>query len=257
MSSVWLQENSWKELDELRQNAKNLVIIPVGSTEQHGNHLPLGTDTMVAMMLAEDAAKQTKTVVSPPLWFGWSPHHMVLPGTITLRPEILIEVLYDVIQSLNGHGFQKFIIINGHRIVNIPWMQLAAERAQRQLGVKVVLFDPAYMSKEILSKIEYGPVGHSEEIETSHMLYKHPELVNMDKAIDNPIVDHPLYSVDPAFHGDTLCYVPSTQENMKKSVDVAGGTTGTPSKASVEKGQIYHKHLITNLVNVIKQLQQN
>ncbi|MGL5514004.1 MAG: creatininase family protein, partial [Sporomusa sp.] len=61
--SVWLQENSWQELDELRQKAKGVVIIPVGSTEQHGNHLPLGTDTMVAMMLAEDAAAQTETVV--------------------------------------------------------------------------------------------------------------------------------------------------------------------------------------------------
>ncbi len=256
MSSVWLQENSWKELDELRQNAKNVVIIPVGSTEQHGHHLPLGTDTMVAMMLAEDAAKQTKTVVAPPLWFGWSPHHMVLPGTITLRPEVLIEVLYDVIQSLKDHGFEKFIVINGHRIVNIPWMQLTAERAQRQLGVKVVLFDPAYMSKEIVAKIEYGPVGHSEEIETSHMLYKHPELVNMSKAVDNPIVNHPLYSVDPAFMGDTLCYVPSTIKDMKKSADDAGGTTGSPSKATIEKGKIYHDYLVANLITVIMQLQQ-
>lgn len=254
--SVWLQDCSWQELDARRDTAKNVVIIPVGSTEQHGCHLPLGTDTMVAMMLAEDAAERTDTVVAPPLWFGWSPHHMVLPGTITVRPEVLIEVLYDVIQSLQAYGFSKFIVINGHRIVNIPWMQIAAERAQRQMGVKVVLFDPAYMSKDIVGKLGYGPVGHSEEIETSQMLYKHPELVHMEKAADNPVPKHELYSVDPCFAGDTLCYVPSTVRDMKHSADAAGGTTGTPSKATTEKGKQYHEHLIGNLVAVIKRLQQ-
>lgn len=254
--SVWWQENSWQEFRERHGQSGDVAIIPVGSTEQHGPHLPLGTDTMVAMMVAEDAAALTNTIVAPPMWFGWSPHHMVLPGTITIRPEILIEVLYDVIQSLKAHGFTKFVVINGHRIVNIPWMQIAAERAQRVLGVKVVLFDPAYMSKEIIAKLEYGPVGHAEEIETSHMLYKHPEWVHLEKAVDNPHPKHELYSVDPAFTGDTLCYVPSTINDMRRSADIAGGTTGCPKKSCSEKGREYHDHLVANMVRVIKNLQQ-
>lgn len=252
--NVWLQENSWDEIEVLKEKSGGVIIIPVGSTEQHGSHLPLGTDTMVAMMLAEDAAEKTGVPVAPPLWFGWSPHHMVLPGTITLRPEVLIEVLYDIIESLHKHGFQKFVVVNGHRIVNIPWMQISAERAQRVLGVKVVLFDPAYMSKEIVPQLGYGPVGHSEEIETSHMLYKYPHLVHLEKAQDNPVQKHEFYSVDPAYPGDTLCYVPSTIKDMQKSVDAAGGTTGTPSKSSKEKGQIYHDHVVKNLVMVIERL---
>jgi len=253
--SVWLHENSWYELAERRQRAKDVIIIPVGSTEQHGTHLPLGTDTMVAMMLAEDAAVEADVVVAPPLWFGWSPHHMVLPGTITVRPEVLIEVISDVIESLHKHGFSRFVIINGHRIVNIPWLQLVAERAQRLLGVKVVLFDPAYMSKEFVNKLGYGPVGHSEEIETSQMLYKAPHLVHLEKAKDNPVAKHDLYSVDPAFAGDTLCYVPSTVKDMQRSVEIAGGTTGTPSRTTSEQGKKYHRHLLKNLVTVIRQLQ--
>ena len=254
--SVWLQENTWQELAERRQQAKDVILIPVGSTEQHGPHLPLGTDTMVAMMLAEDAAVSTQVVVAPPLWFGWSPHHMVLPGTIAVRPEVLIEILFDIIDSLHKHGFAKFVVINGHRIVNISWMQLAAERAQRLLGVKVTLFDPAYMSKEFVGSLGYGPVGHAEEIETSHMLYKAPHLVHMERAKDNPVAKHDLYSVDPAFAGDTLCYVPSTVKDMQKSVEVAGGTTGTPSRTTSEQGGKYHQHLLGNLVKVIRQLQQ-
>ena len=250
-----IELSTWPAVERYFDQGNDLVMMAIGSTEEHGRHNPLGTDTLVAMLLAEDAAKETGVVVAPPLWFGWSPHHMVLPGTITIRPEILTELLYDVIQSLQTHGFRKFIVINGHRIVNISWMQLSAERAQRQLGVKVVLFDPAYMSKELVAKIGFGPVGHSEEIETSQILYKRPDLVHMEKAVDNPVVPHELYSVDPCFAGDTLCYVPSTAADQKKAVELAGGTTGSPSKSCPEKGKVYHEYLVANLVKVIRQLQ--
>ncbi|HHW40057.1 MAG TPA: creatininase family protein [Syntrophomonadaceae bacterium] len=253
--SVWLQELCWTDVRDYLEKS-DIIIIPVGSVEQHGNHLPLGTDAMVAITLAEDAAKKTGVLVAPPLWFGWSPHHMVLPGTITMRPEVLLEILYDIIDSLHKHGFNKFVVINGHRIVNIPWIQIASERAQRVLGVKIVLFDPAYMSKEILPKLEYGPVGHSEEIETSHMMYKYPKLVHLEKAQDNPPKQHLLYFVDPAYTGDTLCYIPGTMRDMKESAQVAGGTTGTPSKSSREKGGLYHRHLVENLVKVIEGLKE-
>ncbi len=255
--SVWLQDKSWEELAELRERSGGVAIVPVGSTEQHGCHLPLGTDTMVAMMLAEDGAEATGTVVAPPLWYGWSPHHMVLPGTVTIRPEVLIELFYDVLESLSRHGFKKIVAINGHRIVNISWMQIAAERAQRNLKIRVVIFDPAYMSKDFVGTVGYGPVGHSEEIETSQMLYKMPQLVHMEKAKDNPVKPQALYSVDPAFRGDTLCYVPSTLEHMKQSVEIAGGTTGTPTKTDAAKGKQYHEHLVANLVKVIRQLQES
>ena len=112
------------------------------------------------------------------------------------------------------------------------------------------------MSKEIIAKLEYGPVGHAEEIETSHMLYKHPEWVHLEKAVDNPHPKHELYSVDPAFTGDTLCYVPSTINDMRRSADIAGGTTGCPKKSCSEKGREYHDHLVANMVRVIKNLQQ-
>ena len=254
--SVHLQNMSWQELAEQKEKAKGVAIIPIGSTEQHGYHLPLGTDTIVAITLAEDVAQRTGAVVTPPVWYGWSPHHMVLPGTITVRPEILIELLYDVFLSLKEHGFTKFIAINGHRIVNISWMQIAAERAQRNLGIKVMIADPAFLSKDLIKTLGYGPVGHAEEIETSHILYRHPELDHLEKAKDNPIEPNELYSVDPSFMHDTMCYVPSTLKHMQASVDKAGGTTGSPTKSDKEKGKIYHEHIVNNLVTVVKNLQK-
>ena len=252
---VWLQNMTWEEVQQGVNDSKGTIILPVGSTEQHGPHLPVGTDTMVSIALAESAAKQSGVLVAPPLWFGWSPHHMILPGTITIRPEVLIELAFDVIQSLHGHGFKRFIFLNGHRIVNIAWLQIAGERVKRELGVKVMIFDPAYMSKSIIDSIGWGEVGHAEEIESSHLWYYYPDLVKMERAIDNPHVENPIYQVDPRFPGDTLCYVPSSLAEMKKSVLDAGGTSGQPSKSSQEGGRKYHEHLVEKLLAAIAQIQ--
>jgi len=253
MPAKLLQNMTWEEFGEEAERG-TVAILPVGSTEQHGGHLPVGTDTMVAIVLAEAASEKTGAVVAPPLWYGWSPHHMALPGTITVRPEVLIELVYDVMESLAKHGCRRLILINGHRIVNIPWMQIAAERARRVLGIQVVLFDPAYMSKEIVDRLGFGPLGHAEEIESSHMWYCHPDLYHTDRAKDYVPGPAPLYSVDPRYTGDTLCYVPSTVQGMAKSVEAAKGTTGSPTKASREKGKEYHEHLIARLVEVVEQM---
>lgn len=253
--SNYLQTKSWEEAKQLIEKSKGVAIIPVGSIEQHGPHLPLGTDSYVAITLAEDAAEKTDAIIVPPVWFGWSPHHMVLPGTITIRPEVLIDLTYDIISSLVQHGINKIILLNGHRIVNVVWMQLAAERAQRNLDVTIKIYDPAYMSKDITKELGFGVVGHAEEVETSHMMYRYSDMVHLEKAIDNPIKQQDLYSVDPAYEHDTLCYVPSSMDHARHNASIAGGTTGEPTKADVQKGKVYHEHLVSNLVKVIKSLQ--
>ncbi len=256
-SNIRLQDLTWQDVQKRLDRGQKTILLPVGSTEQHGPHLPLGTDTMVAITLAEAAAIEKDVLVSPPLWFGWSPHHMVLAGTITIRPELLVEFVYDMVASLAEHGFDTFIFINGHRIVNITWLQMVGERVKSKLGAKVAIFDPAYMSKDFDGGLDWGPVGHAEEIEGSHMWYCYPDLVKMDCAKDNPHVHHPLYNIDPRNPGDTLCYVPSSRLEMKKVAKVAGGTVGTPSKASREGGQRYHAHLVKRLGEVIDSLAQN
>ena len=253
--SVRLENMTWEEVREMVVQSNRTILLPFGSTEQHGPHLPVGTDTMVAMTLAEDAGKKTGVPVAPPLWFGWSPHHMVLPGTITIRPEVLSEVAFDVMASLKHHGFKHFVLVNGHRIVNITWLQIAGEKAKRELGVNVVIFDPAYMSKSIIQSLGWGGVGHAEEIETSHMMHRHPDLVKLDRAVDNPHPERDLYSVDPSFNGDTLCYVPSSEAEMKQFTSDSGGTAGEPSKATAEGGKIYHDHLVARLVEVVQKCQ--
>ena len=254
MKAINLERLSWKAVAAYLASDSR-IILPVGSTEQHGRFAPLGTDTYVATAVAEGAAQATGVLVAPPLWFGWSPHHLVKPGTISIRAEILVEVLSDAIGSLAEHGFKNFVVVNGHRIVNIPWMQIAAERVQRTLGVKVVLFDPAYMSKEVAGTLGFGPIGHGEEIEISHMCHCHPDLVRLDEAADNPHSETPLYHLDPQDPRDTLCYVPATREGLQQTFEHTGDTiTGCPSKATAEKGRAYHDHLVGRLVQVLEML---
>jgi len=249
-----LQNMTWEEVEKLREECKGVVIIPVGSTEQHGAHLPLGTDTLLAISLAEEVGRKTRVPVAPPLYFGWSPHHLALPGTISIRAEVLVEVLFDIFRSLAEHGFDKFIVINGHRIVNIPWMQIAAERAQRELKVKVFLFDPAYASRSLREKLGFHGVGHAEDIETSHMLYCYPDLVHMDKAVDFSVTPDLPYTVDPSELRDTLCYVPSTKETIAQHARESKGSSGYPTAASQEKGKVYHDYLVTFLIDVINSI---
>ncbi|MEM2378626.1 MAG: creatininase family protein [Candidatus Methanomethylicia archaeon] len=245
---------TWKEVEEALSEGRDVIIIPIGSIEQHGYHLPLGSDTYVAIALAEDAALKTGALITPPIWFGWSPHHMALPGTINIRPEVLIEFLYDILTSLIKHGFRKFVIINGHRIVNIPWIQITAEKVQREYSVKISIFDPAYMSKEIADKLGFGPIGHAEEIETSHILFKFPDLTSMEKAKDYIPMERKLYHIDPRSNKDTLCYIPSRKEDIERIRDISGGAIGNPTKASQEKGKVYHEHLLLRLIEVIETL---
>ena len=230
-----------------------MILLPVGSTEQHGPHAPLGTDTMIATCLAEDAARRTHVLCAPPLSFGWSPHHLALPGSISIRPGVLQSLLYDVIASLAQHGFKQFIVVNGHRITNLPWLQLAAQQAQSELAVSVLIFDPAYMQKEIASELGFGPLGHAEELEISQMMHLYPTLIDLSKAIDSTGHDRPLYQVDPRFGGDTLCYVPSTLQKMQAIASETGGSTGKPTRSNAEAGKRLHEHLVNRLVEVVKQ----
>lgn len=249
----WLHEMTWPEVEAYLKQ-KDIVLLPVGSTEQHARHAPLGTDTLIAARLAEDAGQQTGVVCAPPLHFGWSPHHMVLPGTISIDAQTLQSLVFQIVKSLAHHGFRRFVLVNGHRITNLPWLQIAAEQAQRELSVRVVIFDPAYMQKEIVPALGFGKVGHAEEIETSQLMHLLPNLVHIELAVDSEPHQQALYEVDPNFVGDTLCYVPSTRTQMERVVRATGGSTGQPSKANAALGQRLHEHLVNRLGDVIANL---
>ncbi|HEY8270145.1 MAG TPA: creatininase family protein [Pseudobdellovibrionaceae bacterium] len=118
-----LAEKTWPMIEEYLKNKKT-VIIPLGSTEQHGPNGLLGTDFLSAWEIAKKVGQNTRTLVSPPLCFGMAQHHMAFPGTMSLTPLTYIQVVSELFQSLAHHGFREFTVINGHG-GNIPSINAA------------------------------------------------------------------------------------------------------------------------------------
>jgi creatinine amidohydrolase len=108
-----LQLMSWPEVERYLEHSVG-VILPIGATEQHGPTGVLGTDAICAETLAWRTGELADAVVGPTLTVGMSEHHMAFPGSITLRPTTLVEVVRDVVLSLARHGFRRVFIVNGH-----------------------------------------------------------------------------------------------------------------------------------------------
>jgi creatinine amidohydrolase len=169
----------------------DIVLVPIGSCEQHGAHLPLGTDTITALEVSRRAAHQADVPYTAPLWLGYSPQHMreteSAVGTITLRASTLNAVLYDVARSLIHHGWNKLILVNGHGS-NIKVLDPLLRRIKYETGALIALYKPyAERYIGILEGLldnppDETPGWHASELETSQVLAHDARLVRMDRA---------------------------------------------------------------------------
>lgn len=108
-----LEHCTWHEVEAYLGRSTG-VILPIGSTEQHGPNGLIGTDALCAELVARGVGKTTGAMVAPSLNFGMAQHHMAFAGTMTLRPKTLLAVLVDLLSSLAQHGFERCLVINGH-----------------------------------------------------------------------------------------------------------------------------------------------
>jgi creatinine amidohydrolase len=251
--SIWLQELTWEDVAEYLRE-ENIIIFPVGSTEEHGPAGPLGVDSYAAIALAEDAAKDAGVLVTPPLWFGDSPHHLDFPGTISLRTETLVEVTKDVVRSLARNGFRKILIINGHKGANNAGLITACKNL-RQFELPHVLLalaDPMYIGKGI-AHIKEAVEHHAGELEISHVWYKHPQLIKKDRLTARHVDLEPILS--PFVHHDLFGKSGDTVEvfwnSFEQKAFTPSGSFSDSTKASAQKGKDYHEYMVKNLVRFI------
>lgn len=183
-----LFEMTWEEAEETL-NETDLVILPIGSVENHGPHLPLGNDALQVRELARRttlklADRGLKAVVGPLEPFGLATYHMPFPGTITLRPTTFLALVEDICTSLHKHGFRRFVLPLGHG-GNLAASHLVSQDLMHKLPESrflvlnwVKLMVENYPKLLRSDKLE----GHAGEGETSRLLDTHPELVVLERA---------------------------------------------------------------------------
>jgi creatinine amidohydrolase len=161
--------------------ATGTAVVAVGSVEQHGGHLPLGTDAFAAMSIAERVAARLDTVVATVGPVGVAPYHLSWPGTLSLRPETLAAVLIDVCGSLHSGGAERIVIVNWHE-GNSATLRVAAGEAQRVHGVRVVIAEAHVITHSM--DPEQMEFTHAGSMETAAVLGYDPELVRLEDATE-------------------------------------------------------------------------
>ena len=184
-------EMTWPEAGETIART-NTVIIPVGAVEQHGPHLPLNVDTVICQAVAEEVSALTGIPVIPPITYGVSGSHGDFPGTVALRPETLIAMMEDVIDSLHVSGVRQFVLLNGH-IWNNGALDVSAEKLRvrhQDSRIRAIGYVTMYPGPEVNGRVQFGRgLMHANFFETSVMLHLRPDLVRMERATSHVDVD--------------------------------------------------------------------
>jgi creatinine amidohydrolase len=185
------------------------VVLPVGSTEQHGPHLPLNTDCLLPVGIALEVAKRRPLVVAPPITFGARSRPLSgggegFPGTLSLRGTTLISTVTEVLQALIRSGFTRLCVQNWH-YENAAYLWEACDLAVAgSTDVRILLLEnpmPDFSAEELAELFPAGfpgwDVEHASIMETSLMLVLHPELVRRDQIVDDEAKRHPTWDVVP------------------------------------------------------------
>ncbi|CCW34996.1 uncharacterized protein, putative amidase [Chthonomonas calidirosea] len=247
-----LGEKSWPEAHEL---ADKVVVLPLGSFEQHGHHLPLLTDTLICTEIARraEAALGDAVLFLPVLWVGASDHHRAFPGTISVSNELYVALLCDMIESLIGSGFRKIFLLNAHG-GNITPGRMAIYRAQMRhkdltdlwiaLGTWWTLAADAVAAVPELQQLV---VSHACEQETSMILCLRPELVRRELATGANIPFESAFYC-PDFSSPSRVDVPRAFDQLSQT-----GAFGHPELATQEKGEALFQAVAEQVVSFLRE----
>lgn len=219
--------------DELRAEAPDLAIVPIGSIEQHGRHLPLGSDWIAAEHVAQAVGERLNAYVLPGLPYSCSREHMGRVGTITLSLATLVAVVNDVVDSLAQHGFRRVVLLNGHG-GNFVLKPAVRELNLRRSDVTTIL-----VSTFMAAGPEHDVAGvddrHAGDWETSVVW-----------AIDAELVRRPLSEDSvPEGHGIEYC-------DYVGWIELTGnGVWGRPSRASLANGERYLRDAVEAISSYI------
>lgn len=238
---TWLEFNDRKD--------KDVVILPIGSVEQHGPHLPLFTDTIISEGFSKILAEKVNGIVMPAINYGYKSQPAsgggpLFPGTIDLNGVTLINIVKDIIEELIRDGVRKIALVNSH-FENQAFLLEAIDLVSKSMpeGTKIIMMSWwDLISQETINKVfdevEFPgwALEHAAITETSLVLKFAPELVHMDRLIDEKIKEVPLYQVYP----------------IPKELVPASGLLSIGRTSSVEKGEIIIEEALTGMIKIIE-----
>ncbi len=244
-TGIYLQTMTGKEIQE-RMKQNDLIILPIGSTENHGPHACSGEDTFLVTRMAEQIAQKTGCTVAEPMWYGSHPyHHLGMPGTIVIPEETFADYLRAIMAGLWNSGFRKQILLNGHGQDYVIPMAIHRFGKIYQVPAMIINVNWWFIIKEHIRDKEHGgpfetPFVHADECETSFSLGLFPEMIHMEDAVDTKGI-----SLMPPGHidGSGSAYnrpIPFWQHMGASAIEVVAtpqGVVGSATLADVQKAK--------------------
>lgn len=236
---------TWPEMNEAIA-AQKVVILPTGSTEQHGPHLPLDVDLFLAESVCLEVGKRAadRVLVLPPIAYGLNRHHIDFPGTIHIEPEVFIAFCLNITKSVAYHGFEKILLVNGHGS-NTPLIDLVARKTVLETNSLCAAVTYITLAVEAFNEVKESEVlAHADEFETSLYLHLAPERVQMDKATKDDDIRGEHMSSDSM-------YTFPVRFNDYWGRWTETGIHGDATKATAEKGRVIFEAAVERLVGIV------
>jgi len=246
---LW-EKMTWQEIEE-KLKIVDTAILPCGAIEQHGPHLPVDIDYFDAVYLAKkvaEACSEPKPFVLPPIPYGVSYHHEDFKGTLSVTNDTLAKFVYDIGMNLAKSGIKKIILLNGHGD-NAPTLSYAAQMINRDAEIFVCVETGETSDVDLYDLIETPNDIHAGEVETSTALAIRPELVQMDKAVNETLRFGSKYLNYTSDRG-VAWYVRT--KRISKS-----GIMGNPTKANEQKGKKMWEIMIAHLVKFVEEIKRS
>lgn len=262
VGSVSWAGKTYPEIRSVGESDGSVLVVPVGSIEQHGPHMPVATDVLLADAVARggaDAASDegVPVLVTPPVWTGSSDHHLHWGGTISIEVVTMLSVLNQVARSALQNGFDAIFFLNGHggnsAIVNAATKTVGTEHPDVQVIATTYYFLAEPIAEELRDS-RYGGMSHAGEFETSLVLHLAPELVRESEyAVDYR--EEPKGGYDGAFH-DFFSHGPLSVYHAADARE-GPGTTGDPTAATADKGAAIYEFLVEEVSSLLAEISTN
>jgi creatinine amidohydrolase len=241
-------EMTWEEVNDAVRE-RRVVVVPVAAIEQHGKHLPIDTDNLFVVKVAEEAARLAPDVLlcAPAIHYGFNEHNMDFPGTISIEMETLLNFAFQVGQSLARQGFDRIVWLNGHGS-NGPIYNLVARKVTNlttALSASIDWWSLVWPKiKEVCEGFPEG-IDHACEFETSVYLHLRPDLVKCDRIEDDVVSE----KGGPRWLYPNLGGTPVQFMNFWSRMSDSG-VSGQPSLATPSKGEQIYQYAVQALADV-------